>query len=365
MKRERVNAILLEQKRRKKIVKNSIVIVVILLCSISLLFLYYNSTKNYYATYTEHSNLDYKVYLKQNEFYEKNYLEKDNQYIANLIDYINAQFEYQLDLDDVNVDYQYSYSIDAIVNVVDNSSKNSIFTKKIGIVDEKSKYSHRQKSVKISENIDIDYNYYNDLIKRFISVYDLDETTSTLDINMYVKVLGNCEDIVTADTNKVITLSIPLTTKTVAIDMNYDILDGGMQKVMVCNSNNAFAIMYLVFAMAFIILDLYLFFILVRYIIRTRTAESIYHKELRKILSNYKSYIQKINNELDLKDYKVLKVDTFTDMLEIRDTIQEPILMVENKDNTGVFFLIPSKTKILYTYSIKVDDIRNKMEQDY
>ena len=211
MKKERVDAILLEQKRRKKIIKNSIVIVFIMLCSVLLLFLYYNSTKNYYAAYTEHSNLDYKVYLKENEFYEKNYLEKDNQYIASLIDYINAQFEYQLDLQDINVDYQYSYSIDAQVNVIDNTTKNPIFSKKIPIVEEKSKYSHRQKTVKILENVDIDYNYYNDLIKRFISIYDLDEASSTLDINMYVKVLGNCEDIVTADTNKVITLSIPLT----------------------------------------------------------------------------------------------------------------------------------------------------------
>lgn len=44
-------------------------------------------------------------------------------------------------------------------------------------------------------------------------------------------------------------------------------------------------------------------------------------------------------------------------MLEIRDTIQQPILMVESENKTGTYFIIPSNTKILYIYGIKVSDI--------
>ena len=44
-------------------------------------------------------------------------------------------------------------------------------------------------------------------------------------------------------------------------------------------------------------------------------------------------------------------------MLEIRDTIKQPILMKENEDKTGAYFLIPSNTKILYVYRIKIGDI--------
>ena len=53
----------------------------------------------------------------------------------------------------------------------------------------------------------------------------------------------------------------------------------------------------------------------------------------------------------------ILKIDTFEDMLEIRDTIKQPILMKENEDKTGAYFLIPSNTKILYVYRIKIGDI--------
>ncbi len=364
MKKEQVNAILLEQKRKRKITSYSFLIIVIMICSLSLLFLYFNKTKDYYVSYKEASDLNYKVYLKENDFFESNYLEKDNQYIASLIDHINANFNYKLDIENMTIDYQYEYRIEAFVNVIDNGTKNSIFSKKIDLVPKKLLYSHMEQTVEINENINIDYNYYNDLIKKFINIYELNETTSTLEINMYVKVLGNCEDIENAETNNVITLSIPLTTKTVDIDMNYNVLGDNATNVMICNDNDGSAVIYLILSIMIFIIDIILIVILIKYIVKSRTAETIYHRELRKILNNYKSYIQKINNELDLKGYKVLIVDTFTDMLEIRDTIQEPILMIENNQKNGVFFLIPSRTKILYTYSIKVEDIRNKIMEE-
>ena len=43
-------------------------------------------------------------------------------------------------------------------------------------------------------------------------------------------------------------------------------------------------------------------------------------------------------------------------MLYIRDTIQSPILMFENLDQTVTEFVIPTNTKILYTFEIKVDN---------
>ena len=41
-------------------------------------------------------------------------------------------------------------------------------------------------------------------------------------------------------------------------------------------------------------------------------------------------------------------------MLGIRDTIQSPVLMWENKDETMTQFFIPTSTKILYVFEIKV-----------
>ena len=128
MKKNRVDEILIDQTmRRRKIVAYICVIAVISIVFLTLLMFYISSTKDYYVSYDETSDIDYKVYLKDNDFYEKNYLEKNNQYIASLIDYIDADFNYKLSMDDKNVDYTYSYKIDAIVNVKEKNTNNSLY----------------------------------------------------------------------------------------------------------------------------------------------------------------------------------------------------------------------------------------------
>ena len=41
--------------------------------------------------------------------------------------------------------------------------------------------------------------------------------------------------------------------------------------------------------------------------------------------------------------------------------LQQPILMVENKNKDGIYFVIPSSTNILYTYGLKLCDIKKQM----
>ena len=66
-----------------------------------------------------------------------------------------------------------------------------------------------------------------------------------------------------------------------------------------------------------------------------------------------------------------MQVNTFNEMLEIRDTLQRPILMWENPDETCTKFIIPADTKILYLYQIAMDyydeslDIVEEKQNDY
>ena len=53
---------------------------------------------------------------------------------------------------------------------------------------------------------------------------------------------------------------------------------------------------------------------------------------MKKILNNYGSYISKVNDEFDTSEYQILRVEKFVDLLEIRDTIRQPILLTEEKN---------------------------------
>ena len=67
--------------------------------------------------------------------------------------------------------------------------------------------------------------------------------------------------------------------------------------------------------------------------------------EIKKIINNYKSYIQKILNPFEYDAYKVITVATFKELLDIRDTVRSPILMYENEDQTCSTFVIPTNTR--------------------
>ena len=363
MKKNQINAILINQtKRRNNVLAFVCIIVLISILSLSFFLIYANRNKDYYVNYDEDSNIDYKVYLKDNEFFNNNYLGTNKQYIASLIDYIDANFNYNLSLKEKDVSYKYSYKIDAVVDVRQKGTSYSLYNDVIELLKETESFSNSS-DVSINENIKIDYNYYNDLIKRFVNVYELEDIESTLTINMSVNVIGSCEDFTSDDSKEsVISLTIPLTTKTIAIDLS-DNLINSKNNVMQCKSMYTNNYIFVVIAILLALVDILLIILMIKYIIKTRTAEDIYEKELKKILNNYGSYIQTLGSDFDFKEYQLLKLDTFTDMLEIRDTIRQPILMKENKDRTGAYFVIPSNTKILYVYRIKVSDIEKEIKK--
>lgn len=107
---------------------------------------------------------------------------------------------------------------------------------------------------------------------------------------------------------------------------------------------------------------------MVNYILKSRTAKNIYESELKKILNRYHDYIQRVA-KFDLKGYQVIDVYTFENLLEMRDCYQSPILMVENLDKTGACFFIPTTTKMMFAYKIKITEIQKNMnekkEKDY
>ena len=84
---------------------------------------------------------------------------------------------------------------------------------------------------------------------------------------------------------------------------------------------------------------------------------------MKKILNNYGNSIQVIGNDFEFKNYQLLKIETFYDLLEISDKLRQPILMRENKEKNGAYFIIPSVTKILYVHRIKVSDIKKEMKK--
>ena len=130
MKKSQVNAILVDQTKRRNMILNFVCIIVVLsILSVAFLYIFINKNRDYSVSYQEKSNVDYKVYLKANDFFDEKYLGLENKYIASLINYIDANFKYEISMKEKNVDYKYSYRIEALVNVSETKSSKPLYTK--------------------------------------------------------------------------------------------------------------------------------------------------------------------------------------------------------------------------------------------
>lgn len=362
MKKSDVDRMFAEDTKRKKSLL-TYVGMIILFAGFSFLFFfaYASLNKVKYVNYIENSDVDYKVYLKDNSFFDEKYREKDDQYISDLIDYITATFHYNLELQKEEISYKYSYRVEANVVVKDKTTYKNLYTFDETLISTVEKTSNKP-NTEIIENVNINYNKYNDLIKDFIRTYDIDNVNSTLSVNLYVDIQNNCGDEQLAANESVTSIVIPLTNKTMGMDITNNIIDNE-DNTIICSQPSKANILFLLCGIASTAITIILVIRAVIYAETTKTAKTIYERELKKILGNYSAYIQRVNGSFDISGYKSLKIDTFTDMLEIRDTINQPILMIENAKKTGVYFIIPSANKILYTYGLKVVDIQKDLEK--
>ena len=344
-------------KRRRHKVRLAVSSVIMLLIALILIGTYSVVSQNEYNQYTEQAKVDYKVNLKENEFYQESSLDEKSAVIASLIQNIEIQFNYNFNLSQEQ-DYTYNYNIVAKTNVKESKKDNVIYETTEELLSKPAQASNSKK-LNILEKLTIDYNEYNDKISKFINVYGLNDTTSTLELSMYVNIINKYDGTQVNKDNKVMTISIPLTTKTVDVRISSNVIkDTGNMLIKKSEFENA---QYLFVAgVISAVAGLVLVAKFVKYILDTRSAETMYAQELKQILFSYKSYIQKSNNEISKKGYKVIQINTFNEILGLRDTMQTPILMYTSEEELSTEFIIISN-KILYVYVLSAKEIRNEL----
>lgn len=345
----------LYRKNREKWIFAQIVIIAILTVAILISALVAVQLKSkYYIGYTENGSIDYTVFLKDNEFYDTDSLSEGQSYVASLIDNIVVNFNYEIDMDTDDVNYRYSYTVKSRLEIMDTTSNVAIFNPEYELINVQSKSQSSSSKLRINEIVSISYDEYNDLANKFLKTYELQSTASNIVLTLEVDVLSDCEAFSGSAVDSYKSeLRIPLTTKTVNVKMTSTV-PSAEANMIACTrglGSEAFEVTAVVLG----VIDALMIALLLAFIYLTRTPDITYASRVRKIVSQYKSYIQRINNMFETKGYQIILVDTFDEMLEIRDTIQAPILMHENTDKTCCKFIIPTDSKLLYTYVICVE----------
>ena len=352
---ERRKRLSYKEKRKKWISAQAIILAILAILTVSFTAVYYQLNKEYYINYRENSEIDYMVQLKPNDFYETEWLGKGQAYIASLVESVLAEFKYEMNMDSDDVDYKYSYSVDAKLQITDNDTQKTILSKLYVMKPEQIFTQSSNNKLEINEVVSIDYDVYNDLNNRFLEEMKIRDTTSTLVVSMRVSVVGSSDAFENdAKNDYVVSLNIPLTQRTVNINMSSSVNEN--ESKVLANAQTVNQNIFKNSAIASASLLAVLLVVLVSYVYLTRNEDINYSIKVKRLYNSYRSYIQKLVSKFDDNDYQVLLLGSFMDMLTIRDTIQSPILMNENEDQTMTRFLIPTDTKILYVYEIKVEN---------
>ena len=344
-----------KRNRKNWIFIQAAALAVVIVIALGSFLIYDRMNRTYYIEYTEGSSVDYQVQYKSNSFFEEEWIGSGQSYVTSLIKGMQTDFKYTLDMDTANVGFDYSYDITAQVIVQDKDTGDHIFDPVELLLPETTKTVKRSDGFTIKESVSVDFNKYNALAHQFVTAYGLKNTTSTLVVSMNVHVLSQCDEFETNNANSYsFSLNIPLCKENFSMHTSSSVPDGE-SKVLACKgavNQNIFLSLGIVMAVIAFILGC----ILTVFVYITRNEDVNYSIKVQKLVNAYRSFIQQIDGEFDTEGYQIVPIRTFTEMLGIRDTIQSPVLMWENKDQTMTQFLIPTNTKLLYTFEIKVDN---------
>lgn len=351
---EKKRRALYKKNRKRHIFIGAILLIITTVLSLSSAITYFMFNDAYYIDYIEAGDVRYAVYLKDNDFYEEDHLGEGQSYVASLIKHVLADFRYDMQMDASDIRYEYSYKIDATLLIEDTKTGAPLFSPTYDIRPEQ-KFSTVQNRLSIREQVTVDYDTYNDLAHDFINTYNLNDTKSSILFTMHVNVLGTCAAASeNCQSEYTVSLRVPLVARTVRIDMTESV-PSAENKILAVENGTAKDISR-IFTFVFTSLDAVLLLAFIIFVYVTRNDDINYEIKIKRLLANYKSYIQRIQNAFDREGYQVLLVSSFNELLEIRDTLQSPILMCENEDKTKTDFIIPTHSNILYIHEIKVED---------
>ena len=345
------------KRNRKKWSVVQIVAIALLATMALVSFLVYNRmNRTQYIEYTESGSVDYTVQYADNEFFPDEWLDKDQSYISALVKGMNADFDYKLDTSSSEMKFDYKYSVSAKMLIASKDKGTPYYVVEEVLVPEKSGKIENRDYLSVKESVAIDFEKYDDIARSFVGTYGLESAAScTLIVTLNVK--SECANNGFSQKNNVVystALNVPLATDTFNVHRTSGSTEGEVKTLeYVGGANREF---FLTLSTGSGLVAILMLLVLLAFLQITKNEDVTYAAKIRKILRSYGSFIQRMDGEFDCDGYQIVNIKTFTEMLGIRDTIQSPVLMSENKDETMTRFFIPTNTKILYVFEIKVDN---------
>lgn len=339
--------------KKRKIKNKNILYILSFIAVFSILSFYFfnksiNTKTKVEFAYSEKGNTTYKVYLNENPYYENDYLEQNMQYVSGLIDYIDINFDYNFE-SLTNANYNYNYDISAKVIITEKNDGNKIlYTKEEILLNQVDKTTDETNTYTINDNVKINYDKYNTISENFRREYALSVESYllvTLNVNTGIK---NNKSFNNLDINNSLSVKIPLSVSTIGITTNN--IDNNDNKYIMSNAETANKVYfgtYILVTITDIVLIILLYLNTRKYLL---SKETPYTRKLNKILKEYDRAIVKTKEEnYNLDDYNVIEIESFEELLDAKDNLNNMILYIEVNPGKEAWFILIHNNNI-YRY---------------
>lgn len=313
----------------------------------------FNDYKIVKYTYSEKNDVNYKVYLKKNAFFDTDYLEENRTYISSLIDYIDVDYHYSVDYSDLTSG-DYSYKLVAIVRSLKHDSDDYYWEKQYDLTDYKTGSINETKRFSLDENIKIDYDKYNQILTSFKKEFAF-ASEGNLEVAMIITSNVTSEysnDPIVISSN--INLSVPLLEQTVEARIGKNINSTSNAINIKQKDKSITFLIYKISGIGMTLISSIYFLLLITNKLSHRHKDA-YEKTLKKILKNYDSIIANVTNKPALGDLKKVEVSDFNELLDIYNEVRMPINYYQDDINNTSTFVIYNDT-LVWMYKIKKSD---------
>ncbi len=305
--------------------------------------------------FQEKGNVKYSVCLKDNDFFEKECLDSNMSYVASLIKNISLDFNYQFNGNFDNLVSSVDYEVVAKLIIENNDTKTKYYEKEYVLAPKTSDSIKNNGTLyNLDKKININYEYYNNIATNFKSQYGVD-SQSYLEVylNTYNNVNSKYKDI---PTFAQISVQIPLSQKAIEIKFNTQEINKSIDKYI--TSKNIVINGYLIFIVGITFLFTSLIFLFFIFMIIKKYTKTIskYDKFINKILKEYDRLIVETATFPDEKEYNVLIINSFNELVDVRDNLRSPIMFYNVKDHKMSKFYILNNNN-LYLYIVNSNDI--------
>ena len=301
-------------------------------------------------TYDEKGDINYSVCLNDNEFFTDKCLNKDMSYVASLINNIPLNFNYRFGLSDSKVIPKMEYEIIAKLIINDKDNNANYLEKKYILQDKTSNNITRDGNYYIiNKEVNIDYDYYNSIANKFKSQYGID-SDSYLEVVLIA--YNNVDSTYRIPSFGTTSIRIPLSQQSVQIKMTSNEININQNQVVFKNEFNVSNWVYLVTGITLSIISIIVIIKIIRKVRLIIRNTNEYDKKLNKILKEYDRVIVNTKTLPDKSLYCVMKIETFEELLDVRDNLRLPIMYYNVVNHQKSIFYILNGNN-LYIYTLK------------